>query len=119
MTTLYDRISALCESRGIKGGKMCTDTGISKGLLTDLKMGRRTGISAVTALKIAEYFGITVDELYGREPLQNKENPGIPKDTEVDPVRAELFNLIEDATAAERKYYLDILRVAVSRHEKR
>ena len=38
MGTLYDNIMALCESRGIKGGKMCTDVGISKGLLTDLKM---------------------------------------------------------------------------------
>jgi hypothetical protein len=49
MSTLYKNIMSLCESRGIKGGKMCTDTGISKGLLTDLKMGRRTGVSAVTA----------------------------------------------------------------------
>ena len=40
MGSLYDTIFALCESRGIKGGKMCTDLGISKGLLTDLKMGR-------------------------------------------------------------------------------
>lgn len=79
MVTLYDRISALCESRGIKGGKMCTDTGISKGLLTDLKMGRRTGVSAVTALKIADYFGITVDELYGKEPSENEEKPTNPK----------------------------------------
>ena len=55
MATLYENIVALCERRGIKGGKMCTDIGISKGLLTDLKMGRRTGISAVTAQKIASY----------------------------------------------------------------
>ena len=83
MVTLYDRIITLCESRGIKGGKMCTDIGISKGLLTDLKKGRRTGVSAVTALKIAEYFGMTVDELYGREPLQNEEKPTIQEDDEL------------------------------------
>ena len=67
MGTLYDNIMALCESRGIKGGKMCTDVGISKGLLTDLKMGRRTGISAVTAQKIASYFGVSVGYLLGHE----------------------------------------------------
>ena len=67
MGTLYDNIMALCESRGIKGGKMCTDVGISKGLLTDLKMGRRTGISAVTAQKIASYFGVSVGYLLGEE----------------------------------------------------
>lgn len=67
MADLYKNIVALCESRGIKGGKMCTDTGISKGLLTDLKMGRRTGVSAVTAQKIASYFGVSVGCLLGEE----------------------------------------------------
>ena len=65
MVTLYKNIIALCEQRGIKGGKMCTDLGISKGLLTDLKMGRRTGVSAVTAQKIADYFGVSVGYLLG------------------------------------------------------
>jgi transcriptional regulator with XRE-family HTH domain len=73
MATLYDNIIALCESRGIKGGKMCTDTGISKGLLTDLKMGRRSGVSAVTAQKIANYFGVSVGYLLGEE--EQKEKP--------------------------------------------
>lgn len=67
MGTLYENIIALCESRGIKGGKLCTDLGISKGLLTDLKMGRRTGISAANAHKIASYFGVSVGYLLGEE----------------------------------------------------
>jgi len=67
MGTLYENIMALCNERGIKGGKMCTDLGISKGLLTDLKMGRRSGISAKTADKIASYFGVTVGYLLGTE----------------------------------------------------
>ena len=56
---------------------MCTDIGISKGLLTDLKMGRRTGVSAVTAQKIASYFGVSVGYLLGEE---EKENPTAPED---------------------------------------
>ena len=67
MSILYKNIVALCEERGIKGGKMCTDTGISKGLLTDLKMGRRTGVSATTAQKIASYFNVSVGYLLGEE----------------------------------------------------
>ena len=73
MSTLYKNIMSLCESRGIKGGKMCTDTGISKGLLTDLKMGRRTGVSAVTAQKIAAYFGVSVGYLLGEEEREEKD----------------------------------------------
>lgn len=72
MSNLYERIHDLCEEKGIKGAKLCTDTGISKGLLTDLKMGRRTGVSAVTAQKIAAYFGVSVGYLLGEEEQKNK-----------------------------------------------
>ena len=67
MGTLYENIIALCEERGIKGGKLCTDIGMSKGILTDLKMGRQTGISAANANKIANYFGVSVGYLLGQE----------------------------------------------------
>lgn len=67
MNDLYNRIIELCDRKGIKGGKLCTETGISKGLLTDLKMGRRTGVSAKTAQKIASYFGVSVACLLGEE----------------------------------------------------
>ncbi len=72
MGNLYETINTLCEEKGIKGAKMCTDTGISKGLLTDLKMGRRTGVSAVTAQKIASYFGVSVGYLLGEEEKEEK-----------------------------------------------
>ena len=79
MCNLYERILSLCEERGIKGGKMCTDVGISKGLLTDLKMGRRTGVSAVTAQKIASYFNVSVGYLLGEENEKGQptENDGL------------------------------------------
>ena len=41
MGTLYERIISLCQEQGITGGKMCTDLRMSKGTLTDLKMGRQ------------------------------------------------------------------------------
>lgn len=77
MGNLYNTIMELCENKGVKGGRMCTEAGISKGLLTDLKMGRRTGVSAVTAQKIASYFGVTVGYLLGEE---EKEMPTVQDD---------------------------------------
>jgi transcriptional regulator with XRE-family HTH domain len=56
---------------------MCTDTGISKGLLTDLKMGRRTGVSAVTAQKIASYFDVSVAYLLGEEDIKKEQTTEI------------------------------------------
>ena len=67
MATLYENIISLCEEREITGGKMCTDIGISKGILTDLKMGRQTGLSAANAQKIASYFNVSVGYLLGEE----------------------------------------------------
>lgn len=72
MGILYDNIISLCNERGIKGGKMCTDIGMSKGILTDLKMGRQTGISATNAQKIASYFGVSVGYLLGEEEKEDK-----------------------------------------------
>lgn len=73
MSNLYKNIVALCEARGIKGGKLCSETGISKGLLTDLKMGRRSGVSAVTAQKIASYFDVSVGYLLGEEEIKEEQ----------------------------------------------
>lgn len=72
MGTLYENIINLCEERGIKGGKMCTDIGMSKGILTDLKMGRQSGISAANAQKIASYFDVSVGYLLGEEDKKEK-----------------------------------------------
>ena len=52
---------------------MCLDLGLSKSTMSDLKFGRIKGISIPTAQKIAGYFGITVDELYGEDA--KKEQP--------------------------------------------
>lgn len=65
MGTLYEKIQALCKNKGVSGSRMCLDLGLSKSTMSDLKKGRIKGISVPTAQKIAGYFGITVDELYG------------------------------------------------------
>lgn len=68
MSTLYKNIMRLCERNGIKGGKMCSDIGLSRGFLTDLKYGRKQTASAETVRRIADYFGVSSDVvLYGEE----------------------------------------------------
>lgn len=74
MGTLYEKIVSLCDEKGIKGGKMCTEIGMSKGILTDLKMGRQSGISTANAQKIANYFNVSVGYLLGEEE-DKKEQP--------------------------------------------
>lgn len=72
MVTLYERLSDLCQEKGVKGGRMCTDLGFSKSLMTDLKSGRKKGVNAETAQKIASYFGVSVGYLLGEEEKEEK-----------------------------------------------
>ena len=67
MGNLYESIQQLCESRGIRPGRLCDELGLSRGLMTDLKMGRKKGVNAQTAQKIAAYFGVSVGYLLGEE----------------------------------------------------
>ena len=67
MGALYENIKALCDEKGVKPGKMCAEANISKGLITDLKMGRKKTVQIETAKKIANYFDVSVDALLNTE----------------------------------------------------
>ena len=67
MNTLYIRISSLCSQHCITPGKLCSEIDISRGILSDLKTGRKKTINAETAYKIAKYFGVSVGYLLGYE----------------------------------------------------
>ena len=67
MGNLYTVIQNLCQEKGIRPGRLCDELGLSRGLMTDLKMGRKNGVSAVTAQKIAGYFGVSVAYLLGEK----------------------------------------------------
>ena len=76
MATLYETLDTLCKEKGVKGGRMCTDLGISKSLMTDLKSGRKKSVNAETAQKLASYFGVSVGYLLGEEEMGiKKEQP--------------------------------------------
>ena len=72
MCTLYDRIIDLCKSKGVSGSRMCLDLGLSKSTLSDIKSGRKKGVSTATAQKIASYFNVSVGYLLGEESKTEK-----------------------------------------------
>lgn len=67
MSDLYNKILYLCESRGINITRMCKESAVSRASISDLKMGRKQSLSADTLTKIADYFGVSVDYLLGKE----------------------------------------------------
>ena len=48
MSDLYKRITTLCDNRKISAGQMCKDINLSRGIITDLKMGRKKNLSTDT-----------------------------------------------------------------------
>ena len=108
MGTLYENINALCKSKGVSGSRMCLDLGLSKSTMSDLKNGRIKGVSIPTAQKIAGYFGISVDELYGDEI--KKEQPT----AQYDGLSDELVELIGVLKELPQDKILALLQLAKS-----
>lgn len=96
MGTLYERIISLCQGQGITGGKLCTDLQMSKSTLTDLKMGRQTGLSATKAQKIAAYFNVSVGYLLGEEEKKEQST-----ESELSTKKKEFIQKVEQMTDAD------------------
>lgn len=74
MPKIYDRIEDLCKSKGVNVTTLCKACSIPRASLSDYKMGRKKSLSTETLSKIAEYFGVSVDYLYGGEaPVSGEE----------------------------------------------
>jgi len=110
--TLYENIIALCNERGIKGGKMCTEIGMSKGILTDLKMGRQSGISAANAQKIASYFGVSVGYLLGEE---QKKETATENGNGLSESKQQLLALAESCSEEEAEKLLQMMQILLSK----
>ena len=101
MSNLYENIKELCDEKGVKPGKMCTEASVSKGLITDLKMGRKKTVHVETAQKIADYFGVTVDRVLGAE-----KETAAPKDGGLSPMESQLMEYVRALTDDQKKMLL-------------
>lgn len=110
MSVLSERIDGLCAQHKITGYRLCKDIGISPNVLTELRSGRREGISAKNANKIAAYFEVSVGYLLGTE-----DDPGIKKETfgqkaeGVNTAKQALLAAIDDLTEEQCKKLLPIV----------
>lgn len=61
MSDLYHRIETLCMNKGVNITTMCKESGVPRSVMTELKMGRSTELSAKTMMKIASYFDVPIE----------------------------------------------------------
>ena len=81
----YNRFVKLCNSKGKKPSVVAEEIGLSKSLVTRWKSG--SGITDSTAQRIADYFGITREEL-----MEEKEETSPSKEDEL----AEELQMLRD-----------------------
>lgn len=111
MYNMYNVIEGLCDSRGIKVGKMCADLEISRGILGDLKAGRTKSLSAQNLEKISGYFGVSSDFILGKEKAPTQEGERKVSD---DDIKFALFggdSEITDAMYDEVKRFAQMVKL--------
>lgn len=62
-----DRFEALCREKGVKPGRACQEMGVSRSLAAKWKATGTERPSADVLEKMSAYFGITIDEILGKE----------------------------------------------------
>lgn len=113
MANLYERILSLCERDGIRPGRLCDELGISRGLMTDLKMGRKKGVNAETAQKIASFFGVSVGHLLGIEG-----SDAVNKNTvNLDQIDVAFYGDFKELSDEEKETVRDMVRIMRQRRE--
>ena len=70
---------------------MCADLGISRGNISDLKMGRIESLSADKLAKIATYFKVSVDYLLTGEETKKAPTPEGERKVSDDDIKFALF----------------------------
>lgn len=108
----YDNYVRLCAERGMSPSAVALDIGIKKSNVTYWKNGRNNP-SDVTIVKIANYFGVSVEELLDDGI---KKDP-IPKDEDEDSETAELREIWSSADESERRDLLEMARMLKNRRK--
>lgn len=102
MDNLYKKIESLCHNKGVNITQMCRESGASRAPLTDLKMGRSKTLSTETLTKIANYFGVSVDYLLGKEETKKAPAKQEPDDEDI------MFALFGEHSEITKEIYEDV-----------
>lgn len=106
MSDLYSNIHALCEKEGIKDGTLCSNIGIRRSFISELKAGRTKSLSTEVLSKIAAYFNVSVDYLLTGN---QKENPPQQPQSEVDAALERIRRKLESMPKEQREALMNLI----------
>lgn len=102
----YENYLALCEKVGKSPSRVALEIPLSKPTVTRWSNGG--GITDATARKVANYFGVSVEELMG-EGI--KKDP-IPKDEVVSPAKQKLLDSVDGMSDEQLEKLLGLIEEA-------
>ena len=114
----YNNYVRLCAENNMSPSAAAIAIGLKKSNVTYWKNGRNNP-SDVTLAKIANFFGVTVEELMGEtdDPSAGIKKDPIPKDEDEDSETAELREIWSSADENERRDLLEMARMLKSRRK--
>ena len=113
---MYDTYAKIRDSKGLKDSDVAKATGISSGTLSDWKKGRYN-LKYDKLKKIADYLGVTVDQLTGVQTDAQPDGYYVNEDTARtaqqifdDPYLRILFDAAQDSRPEDLQMAADLLR---------
>jgi transcriptional regulator with XRE-family HTH domain len=100
LSYLSEKIKEFQEKKGIRSVRaIATESGVPVSTLYDVLKERTNNLSVDNSQKLADYMGITVDELYGKEKTP---------DTNVSEVDLRIANVIKVMTDEQKELFLNL-----------
>ena len=107
MSTFYDNYIKLCAAHGKSPTAASKEIGLSNATASGWKNGKKP--SAVTKQKLADYFGVTVEDLTGEEQKEKPSTAGEMDLSSLSPEDAELVKKILNASEAKKNAIRELL----------
>lgn len=107
MSTFYDNYIKLCAVHDKSPTAVSKEIGLSNAAASGWKNGKKP--SAVTKQKLADYFGVTVEELTGEEQKEKPNAVGEMDLSSLSPEDAELVKKILNASEAKKNAIRELL----------
>lgn len=106
----FDNFVRLCEQKGVKPSRALTEAGVPKSAYSYWRAEAGAGNDAKptnqNAVKLAQYFGVTVDYLLTGE---QKENPPQQPQSEVDAVVERIRRKLESMPKEQREALMNLI----------
>lgn len=118
MNELHNKITLLCQKAGITTYKLCKEIGIRGSVISDLKTGRKKGLSSETLSKIAEYFNVSVDYLLGNEQKKEPTAKSDELDLQLEGIDFALFGEVKEMTDEQKQDVIDYIKFKKSQQKR-